>query len=129
MGFEPTTVCLASRSSTPELPPHYKYLFEGYKMKKLLLAVPLVLLSLNCFAAEPSGQVAKKPVLCFALDEILNHLKSEYGETVSRKFGKIDFFETDAMLLENTEKGSWTIIEYKDNVGCVIASGKGANKV
>jgi len=33
------------------------------------------------------------------------------------------------MLLENTEKGSWTIIEYKDNVGCVIASGKGANKV
>ena len=98
-------------------------------MKKLLLAVPFILLPFSSFAGEPEGQVAKKPVLCFALDELLNHLKTEYSENISKKFGKIDFFETDGMLLENEDKGSWTFIEYKDNVGCVIASGKGAKKV
>jgi hypothetical protein len=98
-------------------------------MKNILLAVPFIFLSNVVLAEDPAGQVAKKPVLCFALDELLNHLKSEYGETISKKLGKVDIFETDAMMLENEEKGSWTFIEYKDNVGCVLASGKGAKKV
>ena len=98
-------------------------------MKTFLLAIPFIFISTFTNAAEPAGQVAKKPVLCFALDEILNHLKSEYGETVKRKLGVIDIFQTEAMLLENEAQGSWTVIEYKDNVGCVLASGKGAKNI
>jgi len=98
-------------------------------MKKFIIAFPLVLLSLNSFAAEPPGQIVRKPVVCFALDEGLNYLKSEYGETIKRKLGKNEYFETEFSLLENEEKGTWTVLEYKDNVGCIIASGKGDKKV
>jgi len=98
-------------------------------MKKLILAFPFVLLSLTSFAAEPPGQVVRKPVVCFALDEGLNYLKSEYGETIKRKLGINQYFETEFSLLENEEKGTWTVLEYKDNVGCIIASGKGDKKV
>ena len=98
-------------------------------MKKLILAFPFVLLSLTSFAAEPPGQVVRKPVVCFALDEGLNYLKSEYGETIKRKLGINQYFETEFSLLENEEKGTWTVLEYKDNVGCIIASGTGDKKV
>lgn len=129
MGFEPTTFCLASRSSTPELHPRYKYLFEGYTMKNILLTFPFLLVSFNSFSAEPPGQVVRKPVVCFALDEGLNYLKSEYGETIKRKLGINKYFETEYSLLENEEKGTWTVLEYKDNIGCIVASGMGDKKV
>ena len=98
-------------------------------MKKLLLAAPFILLSFSSFAAEPPGQIVRKPVVCFALDEGLNYLKSEYGETIKRKLGRNHYFETEFSLLENEEKGTWTVLEYKDNVGCIIASGTGDKKV
>ena len=98
-------------------------------MKKLLLAVPFIILSFSSFAKEPPGQVVRKPVVCFALDEGLNYLKSEYGENLKRKLGINEYFETEFYLLENEEKGTWTVLEYKDNIGCIIASGKGDKKV
>ena len=98
-------------------------------MKKFLLAVPLIILSFSSFAKEPPGQVVRKPVVCFALDEGLNYLKSEYGETIKRKLGRNRYFETEFSLLENEEKGTWTVLEYKDNIGCIIASGIGDKKV
>jgi hypothetical protein len=98
-------------------------------MKKLLLAVPLIIISFSSFAAEPPGQIVRKPVVCFALDEGLNYLKSEYGETIKRKLGRNQYFETEFSLLENEEKNTWTVLEYKDNVGCIIASGTGDKKV
>jgi hypothetical protein len=98
-------------------------------MKKLLIAVPFLLVSFNSFAAEPPGQVVRKPVVCFALDEGLNYLKSEYGETIKRKLGKNQYFDTEFTLLENEEKGTFTVLEHKDNIGCIIASGKGDKKV
>ena len=98
-------------------------------MKKFILAFPIMLISFSSFAAEPPGQIVRKPVVCFALDEGLNYLKSEYGEIMKRKLGKNEYFETEFAILENEEKGTWTVLEYKDNIGCIIASGKGDKKV
>ena len=98
-------------------------------MKRFLLLIPFLFLSFNVYAENIPGKIQEKPVACFALDELLNHLKKEYGEIIKRKFGKLDLWPTEAMLVENEEQGSWTIIEYRDNTACVIASGKGDKKV
>ena len=98
-------------------------------MKKYLLTFSLLFLPFSCLAAEPPGQLVRKPVVCFPLDEGLNYLKSEFGETVKRKLGKNEYYDTEFSILENEEKGTWTVLEYKDNVGCIIASGKGDKKV
>jgi len=98
-------------------------------MKKIYYALPLIFLAFNVYAEDIPGKIQQKPIACFALDELLNHLKKEYNETIKRKFGKLDLWPTEAMLTENEEQGSWTIIEYKDNTACVIASGRGDKKV
>lgn len=99
-------------------------------MKKYLLTIPLILFFIsNAVAEDIPGKIQQKPVACFALDELLNHLKKEFGETIKRKFGKLDIWPTEALMTENEEQGSWTIIEYKDNTACVLASGRGDKKV
>jgi len=98
-------------------------------MRKLFLAVPLLIFSSGLYAEPaPEVKIMRKPTLCFELDYLLNNLRAEHGESLTRKFGKVEIFDTEAMLWENSEKGSWTIIEYKDNVGCIIATGKGDKK-
>lgn len=98
-------------------------------MKKILTLLLFVFTSSNALAEEPTAQLFKKPIPCFKLDELLNHLKSEFGEVVTRKLGKLDLYDTDAIMLENEERGSWTFIEFKENTGCVLASGKGSKKI
>lgn len=98
-------------------------------MKKILTLLLFVFTSSNALAEDPSAQIFKKPIPCFVFDELLNHLKSEFGEVITRKLGKLDLYDTEAVLLENEVKGSWTIIEFKDNTGCVLASGRGSKKI
>lgn len=92
-------------------------------MKKFLL---IALMTVSTFTfAEPR----EKPVACYALSEMLDNLKTNYGE-------KLDFTVTNQMYREfvtkiamyrNEHTGSWTIIEYGENFegeGCIIGSGK-----
>lgn len=92
-------------------------------MKKFLIVVMLLIPTL----AYPTQR--NKPVFCHQLNEILDNLKTNYGE-------KLEFvvenqiyrdFITNIAMMRNKETGSWTMIEYGENFdgeGCVIASGK-----
>ena len=92
-------------------------------MKKFLL-ITLIIVSTFSHAEE-----RQKPVACYQLNEMLDNLKTNYGE-------KLDFmvenhmyreFVTKIALYRNSETGSWTMIEYGENFlgeGCIIGSGK-----
>jgi hypothetical protein len=92
-------------------------------MKKLLL------IALMAFSTFSYSQERQKPVACYQLNEMLDNLKTNYGE-------KLDFVITNHMYREfvtkiafyrNEHTGSWTIIEYGENFegeGCILGSGK-----
>jgi hypothetical protein len=95
-------------------------------MKKFLL-VAMIAISPFAFSMERT-----KPVACYKLNEMLDNLKTNYGE-------KLDFivenhmyreFVTKIAMYSNSDTGSWTIIEFGENFegeGCIIGSGKQAN--
>ena len=95
-------------------------------MKKILL---IALMAVSSFTYSEERQ---KPVACYQLNEMLDNLKTNYGE-------KLDFIVENYMYREfvskiamysNSDTGSWTIIEFGENFegeGCIIGSGKQAN--
>ena len=99
-------------------------------MRKYLLVIPLSLLPFNVFAgdAPASSKQVYKPVICFKLDEGLNFLKSEFGETIKRKMGTNPYSNTEFFYLENEDGTTWTLLEFKDDVGCAVAAGKNDKK-
>jgi hypothetical protein len=92
-------------------------------MKKILL---IALMAVSSFAYSEERQ---KPVACYQLSQMLDNLKTNYGE-------KLDFivmnqmyqsFVTNIAMYRNSQTGSWTMIEYGENFhgeGCIIGSGK-----
>jgi hypothetical protein len=95
-------------------------------MKKILLV------AMMAFSTFSYAEERQKPVACYQLNEMLDNLKTNYGE-------KLDFmvenhmyreFVTKIALYRNSETGSWTMIEYGENFlgeGCIIGSGKQAS--
>ena len=92
-------------------------------MKKILL------IALMAFSTFSYAEERQKPVACYQLNEMLDNLKSNYGE-------KLDFvvenhmyreFVTKIAVYRNEHTGSWTIIEFGENFegeGCILGSGK-----
>ena len=90
-------------------------------MKKFILA--LVLASTSVFAQKaPDFSEVKKPVICSDTDFILAEInKSEFKE-------KAVWLGTDDtkhrfVLFLNLATGTWTILEFKDNIACFLGSG------
>jgi hypothetical protein len=70
-------------------------------------------------------------VLCSPLPELLNNLKTKYGEKLDLLVTNQVYndFVTKIVMYRNKETGSWTIIEYSDDPafageGCVLGSGR-----
>lgn len=96
----------------------------------------LILLFMILISPLAYSQISQrhKPVLCSPLPELLNNLKTNYGE-------KLEFlvtnqvyndFLTKIVMYRNKETGSWTIIEYSDDPvfhgeGCILGSGRDKN--
>jgi hypothetical protein len=92
-------------------------------MKNILLVALMAVSSLTY------SEERQKPVACYELAEMLDNIKTNYGE-------KFDFIVTNQMYREyvtkivmyrNEHSGSWTMIEYGENFGgegCIIGSGK-----
>jgi len=90
-------------------------------VKKFILA--LVLASTSVFAQKaPDFSEVKKPVICSDTDFILAEInKSEFKE-------KAVWLGTDDkkhrfVLFLNLATGTWTILEFKDNIACFLGSG------
>ena len=90
-------------------------------MKKFILA--LVLVSTSVFAQKsPEVSEVKKPVICSDTNFILAEIdKSEFKEKAIW-LGSDDKKHRFVLFLNQTT-GSWTILEFKDNIACFLGSG------
>jgi hypothetical protein len=88
-------------------------------MRKLFL---LLLISTNCYA-EPFQY--DKPTVCDDLGSVLK-MMSEYKEKIV--FTGIPQGMTEGassiLLLENSNTGTWTILQHNEKFACIIAVGK-----
>jgi hypothetical protein len=88
------------------------------------------LLSLSCFTASAEGILTKKEVYCDKPETIIGLLKSKDYKEIPLWFGK----ETESkapnyMLFGNNETKSWTIVQFNNELACVIGAGEGFNLI
>ena len=86
-------------------------------MKKLLI------LSLVFYSSVHAQELVElqKPLKCSDAQFVMSHFAKEYGE-MPAWVGSTDT-NTHITLLANKEKKTWTLIEYNDNMACVLGSG------
>ena len=90
-------------------------------MKKLLLT-----LSLAISVTRHSATITKK-LVCDNTNIIFSGLTSKFGERpVFVGVGTEDDKGTDVVLLVNSETGSWTLIQMKNDIACFLAMGDNA---
>jgi len=92
-------------------------------MKKILL------IALMAFSTLSYAEERQKPVACYKLNEMLDNLKTNYGEKLDFVVENLMYreFVTKIAVYRNTQTGSWTMIEFGENFqgeGCIIGSGK-----
>lgn len=89
---------------------------------KHILFILMILLSSNVNSASYQKE---KPVVCYDLKELVDKLKNGYNEDVVF-VSTNDLYPnpTKISIFENRETGTWTIVEYADNIGCVLGVGK-----
>jgi hypothetical protein len=87
-------------------------------MKQLLI----ILLAVTTATAGAATFELRKRIICDTPKEIFTKLAEEYGERVEWT-GHSDIQSTDVVLTVNPELGTWTIVEYTNEVACVLAVG------
>ena len=91
-------------------------------LARLLLVVFLLYVPL----ASAEGVVVKKPVVCTDFTELLKSLKNTHEEQPVF-LGKDT--DTNYSLFVNSKTGTWTMIQFIDDVACVIGMGGNAKIV
>ena len=66
----------------------------------------------------------KKEVYCDKTDTIISILKGKDFEEVPIWLGKSDENTPNYSLFVNTETRSWTIIQFNNNLACVLGAGE-----
>lgn len=93
--------------------------------KKSKLCVFLILIMLFPSALTAQLFNANKPVLCYRGDaqEFTNQLQEKYQEKLMLKGKNLD---NDSIIewYENSQTGTWTLVERKENLLCFLASGE-----
>lgn len=85
-------------------------------MKKILITFAIIT------GAANAQTVFHKPVLCADLKEIIKTVTSnEYKELPIWRGAENDF-GNKTVLFYNKEKTGWTIVEYKNEWGCIIGA-------
>jgi hypothetical protein len=73
-------------------------------------------------AAEPTA--TKKEVYCDKTETIISILKGKDFQEVPIWFGKSDAKAPNYTLFVNQETRSWTIIQFNNELACVIGTGE-----
>lgn len=90
------------------------------QMKKLFL---LLLIVTNCYA-EPFAY--EKPLICDNTVDIFSMLEKEYNEKIIFSGNPDGATEKGSVIVvtENSQTGTWTIVQFNSKFACVIAIGK-----
>jgi hypothetical protein len=91
---------------------------------KIILALAMVFLIIASSYAQ-SFQ-AEKPVICTDIKVLFEGLKEKYDEEL---FWSGVGPENKFVLMVNTRTRTWTMIEFNNNVACVIGEGHKANQI
>ena len=91
-------------------------------LARLLLVAFLLYIPL----AGAEGVVINKPVVCTDFTELLKSLKNTYEEQPVFLGKDAD---TNYSLFVNSKTGTWTMIQFIDDVACVIGMGGNAKLV
>ena len=81
---------------------------------------------ITVFAGNTLAQTAPtaKQVICYELSAVVKILREDYNETVKWQ-GENSMTEGSKIALaENTETGTWTIIEYDNRTACILGMGQ-----
>ena len=88
---------------------------------RTLFALTATVLSQLCSAqTAPTA----KEVLCYELSAVVKILKEEYKESVTWQGVNTMSQGSRIALAENTETGTWTIIEYDNSTACILGMGQ-----
>jgi hypothetical protein len=96
---------------------------------KNTLAALLISLSLTAYAApEVKFSDVKKPVKCADVKQLFIALKTSFGETVAwTSLNEMLEGRTTIGLFKNQKTGSWTLVEFDQDIACVLATGQDPN--
>ena len=91
-------------------------------MFKILVAVIALTMSLLANADQPV--ISSKKIVCFPLKQLLKDIKQKYGEE-PMILGLTEYTTDIGMgVYVNRETGSYTVIEFDDEAGCIISVGR-----
>ena len=104
-------------------------------MKTILLAVAILVLSINATAAQPfpEGKVvtSHKPILCTHFNNTIEALESEeYNEKIvavgNSDIATPDGSKVKTIIFFNAKNGSYSIVEvFESQMACSVSTGKG----
>lgn len=94
-------------------------------MKHILI----FLTSLVVFSVIAQPVTTKKEVYCDKTETLIPILKSKDYEEVPIWFGKADGKMPNYSLFVNQETRSWTIIQFNNELACVLGTGESFNVI
>jgi hypothetical protein len=90
-------------------------------MKKYLLA--LLMIGNTSWAQNPGWSENQMPVLCGSFREIVITLQKEQYQESPVWVGKSAEDSSRYALFFNEKKGSWTLVRYGAEIGCILGIG------
>ena len=92
-------------------------------MHKLAMAF---LLGLTSFVVHAQVVQVEKPVVCSNLKTIVETISQDYQEQPTWRGNDSS---SKYIMFANSKTGTWTLIQYNDNIACVIGSGENGRQI
>ena len=90
-------------------------------MKKILISVLL----LPVLALAQGPVIVEKPLLCADTSELLSGLQNKYEESPIW----VGQDEKSKYSLFVSKSGTWTLVQFTENVACILGVGKGSREI
>jgi hypothetical protein len=90
-----------------------------------ILFFTMTALILNSVAYAQTGELfkANKPIVCGNLGEIMEKITGADWREEPIWRGGPNEYQNMTTLFFNSETGSWTLIEYRNQTGCILGNG------
>lgn len=99
----------------------------GLAMKNLVFVLAMSLSALALANPDIKFTDVKKPVKCAKVKELFTGLKTIFGETMTwNSSNAITDDRTSVAIFKNKQTNSWTLVEFDEEIACVLASGEDA---
>ena len=97
-------------------------------MRKLTLLL-LLALSMPAQANTDPWFESNKPVMCGPFQNIVRTLMRDQFKELPLWIGQSSEDATQFSLFVNAERGNWTLVQYGQEIGCILGIGKTGNIV